>query len=92
MLTTDENRAIKRLKRSFSSLPGNLCVYLLDSTIYVCKRGVSCDDIAEHVVTGVEGCVVLKEMHDELDFGYMTNPPTIMLDSKPSNKGEINDT
>lgn len=63
-MTKDERLATQRLKRAIVSLPDSLVVYVLDSTVIVCKRGVASDDIQETVGTGFQPCCSLTDLHD----------------------------
>ncbi|MFV5212725.1 hypothetical protein ACLIIZ_03220 [Azonexus caeni] len=68
-MTKGEQLAVRRLKRAIAGLPDSLAVYVLDTTVIVCKRGVASKDVQETVGTGFQPCCSLTDLHDDEGCG-----------------------
>ena len=69
ILTVIEKKAITRLKKAFDMLPNTLRVYVVDSSVFVCKLGVPSSDICERVGDGAFATNMLEDVHDDMDCG-----------------------
>ena len=68
-LTAKEEAAITKLEKAISNLPDTLIKYVLDDTMYICKRGVSCNDIGVAVGHWFYATNMLTDLHDDMDMG-----------------------
>ena len=67
-LTLQEQKAITRLRKAFDALSKTLVAYVIDDNVVICKRGVSANEICEHV--GIANPTnMITDIHDDLGFG-----------------------
>lgn len=62
-LTAEEKAAIRRLKKALAGMPDSLRIYVVDTSVTVCKDGVPSADFAEHVGDVTTSCAVLTDVH-----------------------------
>ena len=69
MITTEERRVIKLLKRALAQVPGSLSLYVLDNSVIVCKDGYSSSDFSETVGHVRDAGAAITDMHDDRNNG-----------------------
>lgn len=64
-----EDRAIERLMRALKGFPVSLRIYVVDSSVVVCKRGVPSRDLSFTVGQIRDAGASLTDMHDDHNNG-----------------------
>lgn len=67
--TKKEVLALNRLRKTLESIPNNLCVYIVDAEIVICKVGVPSVEIQESVGFADNAGVMLTDLHDDHNYG-----------------------
>lgn len=72
-LTSEEIKAIRKLRNALKTFPKSLRIYNCDSTLVVCKIGISCMDITEYVGDISTGYAVIMDAHDDVGYANETS-------------------
>lgn len=69
MLSSIEERWLKRAEKLFKDKPDSLIVYVVDDVATVCKQGVSSSDFSQGIANELSPTNMLTDVHDDMGNG-----------------------